>query len=72
MNPLIDKLDTLLKRLSQSGIERTAGLYKTMGTDCFYYKKSLDLFERNDYDDIKFLLLACLKEIEIIDGKTNE
>ena len=64
---LIEILDTLSKRLSESGVERTAGLRRTMGSDCFYYKKSLDLFERNDFDDLRGLISLAEKEFSKIE-----
>ena len=53
---LLELLNSLQERLEKSGVQRTIGLYKSMGTDCAYYKKSLDLFERRDLDDLLKLI----------------
>ena len=45
-------------RLDRSGIERTLGLLKNMGDDCSYYRKSLDIFLRKDYNDIYKIIMA--------------
>jgi hypothetical protein len=61
----IRKLDTtdehisfvaLVHRLNKSGVERTAGLLYAMGNDCSYYRKSLDIFLRRDYEDLKQII----------------
>jgi hypothetical protein len=53
---LLTLLDQLRKRLSNSGVERTQGLRDTMGKDCPYYKKSMQIFLERDYVDIKNLI----------------
>jgi hypothetical protein len=64
---LLEILEILRERLNKSGVERTVGLAQTMGDDCFYYKKSLDIFERNDYEEIRDLLLSASKILEEIE-----
>jgi hypothetical protein len=39
-----------------------------MGDSCTYAKKCLDLFLREDYEDIKKLFLECLKEFRSVEG----
>jgi hypothetical protein len=67
MNNLISSLESLRLRLDKSGVNRTYGLATTMGDDCFYYKKSLDLFERQDLDELKQLLLEVAKEMKKVE-----
>jgi hypothetical protein len=65
---LIEKLDELRTRLNRSGVERTAGLMRVVisngGGDCSYYRKSLDIFLRKDYEDIHSLLEDIKKEMD--------
>ena len=52
---LLETLDLLRLRLNKSGIERTVGMKNSMelGEDCYLYKKSLDIFLRDDFEEIK-------------------
>jgi hypothetical protein len=59
---LIQILENLRNRLNRSGVERTAGLLRELGDDCSYYRKSLDIFLRKDYDEIHRILVKC-KEV---------
>lgn len=56
---LIQILDELRNRLNKSGVERTAGLLRELGNDCTYYRKSLDIFLRKDYDEVWGLLMRA-------------
>jgi hypothetical protein len=49
---LIQILDELRNVLNRSGVERTAGLLRELGDDCSYYRKSLDIFLKRDYDRV--------------------
>ena len=49
-------------RLENSGIERTLGLLNNLGNDCSYYRKSLDIFLRRDYNDI-YRIMFAIKEV---------
>ena len=49
-------LETLRRRLNNSGIERTVGLGKALGTDCPNYNKSKRLFHERDLPDILRLI----------------
>jgi hypothetical protein len=53
---LLEALDTLRVKLMRSGIERTNGLLKAMGQDCSYYNKSLNVFLKRDYKEIKDMI----------------
>lgn len=53
---LIETLEQLRKRLNTSGVERTKGLMDAMGDDCTYYRKSLDIFLKRDYDELSDLI----------------
>lgn len=72
---LIDSLDQLrteLNRLSEklnaSGIERTRGLRETMGRDCTFYRKSLDLFLRKDFLPLRKLCSNAHELFNKIEG----
>jgi hypothetical protein len=57
---LIEALEELRNRLNGSGVERTSGLLKAMDSNCEFYRKSLDIFIRKDYEDLKNKILrAC-------------
>lgn len=60
---LIRTLEDLRLRLNISGVERTQGLRDAMGSDCTYYRKSLDFFLVRDVDDLQSLLTAAVKEM---------
>jgi hypothetical protein len=49
-------------RLENSGVERTLGLLNKLGDDCSYYRKSLDIFLRRDYNDI-YKIVFNIKEV---------
>lgn len=49
-------------RISNSGVKRTLGLLNNLGNDCSYYRKSLDIFLRRDYNDI-YKIVFAIKEI---------
>jgi hypothetical protein len=55
-------LRSLKYRLESSGLERTVGLMRMVessGTkDCSYFRKSLDIFLRRDYNDIYKIIKA--------------
>ena len=63
---LRNKLNELSSRLDRSGVERTAGLGRTLGKDCGYYKKSLKRFIDQDYVDLKNLVQQTHKLFEVI------
>lgn len=58
LKELTNLLEQLRNRLNISGVERTVGLRDNMGNDCTFYSKSLDLFLRKDYIDLKGLVEA--------------
>lgn len=51
-------LRALKYRLDNSGVQRTNGLLASLGNDCSYYRKSLDIFLKKDFDDILKILKA--------------
>ena len=66
---LIIRLEELRNKLNRSGVERTAGLMRVLsdkpgGNDCSYYRKSLDIFLKKDYDQIHFLLVELKKVMD--------
>ena len=56
---LIQSLETLRTRLNSSGTERTSGLLRELGQDCGYFRKSLDIFLRKDFDELLALVERC-------------
>lgn len=53
---LLQKLEELRLRLKKSGVERTHGLRSAMGDDCPYYWKSLNVFLRRDYRELRDII----------------
>jgi len=53
-------LQALKYRLENSGLERTYGLMKIAGDDCSYYRKSLDIFLKRDYNEVYKILAAVV------------
>ena len=64
LHSIISTLSSLQLRIQKSGLERTMGLYESLGGDCPYYRKSLHLFRRNDLKDLEQILTKVTKEIE--------
>ena len=56
LGTILSSLSSLQTRIQKSGFERTAGLRAHMGDDCPYYRKSLDLFSKQDLRDISGLV----------------
>lgn len=63
---LLDMLKLLQDRLQMSGLERTVGLRDNMGTNCEFYSKSLNLFLKHDYQDLKNLISNINRKFEEI------
>lgn len=68
LNELRRALSDAEDRLKMSGVERTQGLKDNLGEDCVYYRKSLDLFLQNDYQDLKNLVARCYELFNQIEG----
>jgi hypothetical protein len=66
---LIQILEQLRNTLNRSGVERTAGLLRELGDDCSYYRKSLDIFLRKDYDQIYNLLTQARDIMNKLESK---
>jgi hypothetical protein len=49
-------INELRIRLTNSGVERTAGLGKAMSTECDFYQKSKRLFIERDLLEIKQMI----------------
>lgn len=64
-------LHELSNRLDNSGIERTEGLRETQGNDCPYFKKSLDIFIRKDYIQIRDMIESVHKLFLTVEGKNS-
>jgi hypothetical protein len=65
-------LERLRTRLSTSGVERTTGLLLAKGNDCPYYRKSLDIFLDQDYDQLKQLVDTLHTEFARYQGPSHE
>lgn len=75
---LLEQLDELRlslmqleERLQKSGVERTCGLKKYMGNDCHFYRKSMDLFLRKDYEQLRDMVSSIHRLFSIIEGKQS-
>jgi len=53
---LIESLFKLKEKLERSGVQRTYGLREAMGVECEYYWKSLNVFLKRDYKELKQLV----------------
>jgi len=62
---LMDTLFKLQERLRKSGVERTYGIREAMGVECPYYWKSLNLFLKRDYQEVKTLVEEAKRLIDI-------
>ena len=63
-------LRALKYRLDNSGVQRTNGLLVKMGNDCSFFRKSLDIFLRRDFDDLFKILKAIPEESSSEDIKS--
>jgi len=53
---LVSILNQLRQRLIRSGVERTNGIKDAMGTNCPYYRKSMNVFLARDYQELRDLI----------------
>lgn len=65
------QLNLLVDRLNRSGVTRTNGLRLAMGRECDFYKKSLDIFLRKDYIDLRNLVQSCNDLFNVVEGKAK-
>lgn len=65
---LLEELNKLRDRLIHSGVERTVGLRDHMGSDCIHYRKSMDLFLKKDYIELRDLINNINKLFKEIEG----
>ena len=65
LNTIRKLLIDLSDRLETSGVERTKGLCNALGPSCTYYKKSLQLFLENDYEQLRDLVTKIKNEFDI-------
>ena len=65
-------LNEITSELNSSGVERTAHFLKFVGTDCSYYRRSLDLFLSEDYDKLKEIILNLADLFMILDGRRGQ
>ncbi len=68
---LIETLFKLHERLTKSGVERTYGLREAMGVECPYYWKSLNMFIKRDYEELKVLIEEAKKLIDICEAEED-
>jgi hypothetical protein len=61
------KLLDLSQRLNNSGVERTNGLKENMGTDCTYFKTSMNIFVKKDYIDIRNMIESVWNTFQLIE-----
>jgi hypothetical protein len=69
LDELRRKLFDLSTRLDSSGVERTHGLRATMGNDCPYFKKSMDIFMKKDYQELQIMIESINNLFLLIEGK---
>ena len=65
LNVLRKLLNDLHMTLNDSGVERTNGLKNSLGSECAYYKKSLQIFLAQDYEKLRDLVSQCHQEFEL-------
>lgn len=63
------RLGQLSDRLDNSGVQRTEGLRDVMGSDCPYFKKSMNIFMKKDYEDVKNMIESLYTLFLLIEGK---
>lgn len=71
MNPgeeLVQELDLLRQRLNKSKVEATNGLRDALGNNCTFFRKSMDKFVQNDYEDIKDRINQIQTLFNLIEG----
>lgn len=61
-------LNALQKQLNESGTERTNHFLTFVGTDCTYYRKSLDLFLEHDYERLREQIRSLADLFDLLDG----
>ena len=64
--------EKLITRIDESGVERTAGLLDWKGRSCGYYWKSLELFLKLDYAEVRDLVMEAAKLIEECEKENEE
>ena len=64
-------LDKIHSSLDNSGVQRTAHFLNYVGTNCTYYRKSLDLFLEEDYDRIKNQVMECADFFTLLEGPSE-
>ena len=69
LDELRRKLLSLSDRLNTSGVERTNGLHVNMGNDCPYFKRSMEIFLKKDYQDLQGMIESIHNLFNLIEGK---
>lgn len=64
--------EKLVGRLDESGVKRTAGLMEWKGRSCGYYWKSLELFLKLDYSEVRNLILEAAELIKECEAENDE
>ena len=68
LDQLRRKLNLLRERLENSGVHRTAHM-KRWGDDCKLYQRSLNLFESEDYEELRGMITELGKCFDIVEGR---
>jgi hypothetical protein len=71
LDELRQQLNYLVDRLELSGVSRTVGL-RELGTDCPFYRKSMDIFLRKDYIDLRNSIKKCTELFEMVEGNAQK
>lgn len=69
---LVATLFSLMDRLNKSGVQRTYGLREAMGVECEYYWKSLRVFIKRDYNDIRDLVEEAKKWFDAVEEESSD
>lgn len=62
-------LNKLCDRLNKSGVERTFHLRRILGGDCHNYRRSMALFEEEDFEELRFLVSDLNDQFLLLEGK---
>lgn len=68
LEELRKKLGDLATKLENSGVERTVALRDNLGHDCPFYVKSLKLFFKRDYLELRDLVQTCGKLFDEVES----
>jgi hypothetical protein len=69
LDDLRQKLNSLRERLEKSGVERTRGLRMSMGADCRFHRKSINLFIERDFLELRGMIKEVDRLFRVIEGE---